>query len=184
MKTLVFLIFFIASSVGHTIALIEPSLSLGQASGDSIANSTNQTLEGSATVANFGLRYGVARKYVHLTGIFEGNFIQSDGQDMQFVPMAGVGLGWEWNLPLRTYIIMAAYGLTDDQAGMGAELSYEFSKNFWVGLRFMQVRGVVREVRNNAEVDATLKLDNIALTMSFPFEFNYPETWFKESYDY
>ncbi len=181
MKTLLCISLFISASYSHAITVFEPSLSVGQANGTTIVNSTDAKFEGSGLLANFGARYGIARSYIHLTAILEGNFFQAENQDTQFVPMLGFGLGYEWNIPLRTYIIVGAYDFRDDHTGIGFELSYEFSESFWVGLRSMQVRGGLRQAVNNTEFDARLNLDSLALTMSFPFEFEYPDRWFRKA---
>ena len=186
MRIIFLILFFSQISPGRTI--VEPSFSLGTGSlsaevdaGDStLFTGNDQQVNAEFTTGSLGVRYGVVRDYIHVTGVLEGHFITgsassadvttgSNPQEVEvesdFVTNIGVGIGWEWNIPLRTYLIIGF-------PFMGAEIDYFFSENILIGFRF-----------NRMTFDfggPDVGFNTFSATVSIPIEFDYPSNWWRK----
>ncbi len=179
-------VFFTHFAFGKTI--FEPSLSVGIGSGEASISEgalAGQSASGDGTVASFGFRYGITRRYIHLTGIVEGTVFTGDNIDPEFIGFGGIGIGYEWNIPLRTYFIAGAWDFDTDFVGTGFELSYLWSDSFWIGVRYINFKTeLVNEFTSGAvssTVAAEIDLSTVSVVVSFPFEFNYPDHWFRKT---
>lgn len=174
----------------HAKTIFEPSVSLGSGSGDVSGTIANTAVSGStsALVGNFGFRYGITRRYIHVTAMLEGAMLAGgDTTEAVFTGMLGLGIGYEWNIPLRTYLFAGAYDFDTDFVGGGIEVAYMVSESMWLGIRAASFKteakqgiettpGTTQTV-NNAQFDLT----TISLVVTFPFEFNYPDHWFRKT---
>ncbi len=176
------LIFLIAFWTHQSFAktIIEPSISLGYGTGE-VTIPGFASAEGTGTVASFGFRYGITRRYIHVTGLIEGTMFTGEDIDAEIKGFGGIGVGWEWNIPLRTYFIAGAYDFDTDFIGAGVELAYLISDKFWVGLRYIDFNSEITQTTNGADLSAEVKLSTVSLVVSFPFEFNYPDYWFRKT---
>ena len=172
----IILILLIASwtQLASAKTIFEPGISFGMGSGE-IEGVPDSSAE--ATVATFGFRYGITRRYIHVTGIVEGTFFKGEDTDAEFSGYGGLGIGYEWNIPLRTYLLLGAYDFDTDLMGTGVEVAYFFNQSFWIGARYVDFKSELSA--NN--ISAELKLSTISLIVSFPFEFNYPDHWFRKT---
>jgi hypothetical protein len=192
-----FLIILLSLSVDIVFAktIFEPSISLGSGSGsvsrtDSVL--AGQSGDGQGFVGSVGFRYGITRRYIHVTGILEGHFVTGGSadtgtptstieSDSALVGYAGLGIGYEWNIPLRTYVMLGAYEFDTDLFALGLELSYSISDSMWLGLRYSNLQANVQGSFTNVPDTARIDYNAISVTMSFPIEFNYPDHWFRKT---
>ncbi len=186
MKTLLVLAISGMVNISWAGTIFEPSVSLGSASGSisTVASDlSGQNANFSATAANFGARYGITRRYVHVTAIIEGTLWKSDQDSgVEFTPFGGLGIGWEWNIPIRTYFLVGAFEFDTDFASGGVELSYFFSDSMWLGLRYLNMKSKLDPITiGTTDVDVEASMNLISLVLSFPFEFNYPDHWFRKT---
>ena len=174
MKATLILLIFIPSIVSAK-TIFEPSLSLnnggfsGKISG---SNTISDGTEINATYSTFstGIRYGITRRYVHVTGILEGYLVnlstdQNVNTDLQFKTNIGLGIGYEWNIPLRTYVILGS-------PFSGVEFSYYFSESLMVGLKYSKMKFEF--------AGADLSVNTYGVAVSFPIEFDYPDHWWRK----
>ncbi len=174
MKTLlIFLLCLPVVSWARTI--FEPSLSLnngGYAGRITGSNTIADGTEVSTSYTNFsgGFRYGITREYIHVTAVVDGYLLMNSNDqnidtNMEFQGNVGIGLGYEWNIPLRTYVVL---GLPFSSF----ELSYFYSESFLVGMKLtrMEMEFAGTEVAYNS----------YGLTVSFPIEFEYPTYWWRK----
>lgn len=169
--------------------IVEPSLSLGMGSiSTKIQNATNipndTQINASYTTLSGGVRYGITRDYIHVTGIVDGYLVNMgkatqtiDGTATDFAPEDGIktgstfkaniglGIGYEWNIPLRTYVIIGF-------PFSSAEVSYYWNESMLVGLKYTRM-----------EMDfggTDLAINNFGVAVSFPIEFDYPSHWWRK----
>ncbi len=168
-----FLLLFPSFSFAKTI--FEPALGLttGAFKGEIPANTitpAGETVSVNYTSLAFGARYGITRRYIHVTGVVEGHLINmgsdaTDGStDLQM--NYGVGIGYEWNIPLRTY-------LTVGLPFSSVEVSYYFSETFLVGLRYNRLKMEFGGVN--------LNVNTFGVAVNFPIEFDYPNHWWRKT---
>lgn len=177
------ILFFTQTSFAKTI--FEPTLSLGSATGAATVKTEllgSTTADGGGSLASFGFRYGITRDYIHLTGILEGMYFLPGDSDMKanFTGFVGLGLGWEWNIPIRTYLITGAIEFDTDYMASGVELSYFISEKMWLGVRYLQYKAGVSSNISGASVEADVQANFVSVILSYPFEFNYPDHWFRK----
>ncbi len=170
---LVFLFFVPNFSFAKTI--FEPSLGLttGQFKGSFPGSSSLQASDISVdyTTMSIGARYGITRRYIHVTGILEGNLIKMGNDagldsNMDLQMNYGIGIGYEWNIPLRTYVTIGF-------PFSGVELSYYYSETFLIGLKYNRMK------MEFAGVD--LNVNTFGVAVNFPIEFSYPNHWWRKT---
>lgn len=179
MKHLLILLLW-TPSFSLAVTIFEPSLGLttgtfkGKVAGSNLFPSGTE-IESTQTTFNAGIRYGITRRYIHVTGILEGHLVNSstqaanggsDDSETSFQPNFGIGVGYEWNIPLRTYLILGF-------PFSSVEMSYYVSEKFLVGLKY-----------NRLEIEvagADLSVNTFGVTVNFPIEFNYPDHWWRKS---
>lgn len=183
---LIILLWLPSFSFAKTI--FEPSLGLGVGSlSDTISGSDSLTtgtqVEATYSALNAGFRYGITRRYIHVTAAVDAYIINVSGlsasntagavdvsgvgTDTQFETNIGIGIGYEWNIPLRTYIIIGS-------PFSSLEISYFFSDSFLLGFKMTRM----------AELDlagADVDVNTFGLALTFPIEFNYPDHWFRKT---
>lgn len=172
MKSILILLLF-CPQVLLAKTIVEPSLSLnsgsyeGKALGGLFTSETD--ISASYMTLSAGLRYGITREYIHVTAVADGYLINLDSPNVdastEFQGNIGVGLGYEWNIPLRTYIIIGV-------PFSSLEVSYYFTEKMMVGLRY-----------NRMTVEfggLDLNVNTYGLALSFPFEFDYPGHWWRK----
>ena len=178
-----YLIFILLLLPGFSFAktIFEPNLGLttgsfnGNLTGSINSTLANSNVEATYTSLNAGFRYGITREYIHVTAIAEGYITQISGlneptstveesTETQF--NLGLGIGYEWNIPLRTYVIIGfPYS--------GLELSYFISNSFLVGFKYTRL--------DIGFADVDINVNTYGLTVSFPIEFDYPHNWFRKN---
>ncbi len=183
MKLIMIILISSLTQLAHSKTIFEPGLSLGTGVGQITVEglSAAQTPEVQETLGTFGFRYGITRRYIHVTGILEGTFFSAGDLATQFLPFGGIGIGYEWNIPIRTYLIAGAYDFDTDYIGTGVELSYFLNESFWIGVRYIKYASEVSRDLGPTEVVADIEVNTVSLTVSFPFEFNYPDHWFRKT---
>lgn len=134
----------------------------------SIANGTN--VETTYTMFSGGFRYGISREYIHLTAVIDGYVShlgtnQNVDTSLKFDANYGLGIGWEWNIPLRTYIILGF-------PHSALEMSYFYNETMLIGFRYTRLS------MDFAGVD--LAVNSYGVTLSFPIEFDYPDHWWRK----
>lgn len=163
--------------------IFEPSLSLNTGALTSQIEGSNTISDGtevsvSYTTLSAGMRYGITREYIHVTGIVDAYMVSMGSAKIgtgataetadtktEFKANFGLGIGYEWNIPLRTYLIIGF-------PFSGLEVSYYWSETFLIGFKF-----------NRMEVDfhgADLQINTFGVALSFPFEFDYPGYWWRK----
>jgi len=176
MKIIFLTLFLLSSSHSVAATIFEPSLSLTNGSFSGNITGSNILAEGTPVEATYntfsgGIRYGITREYVHLTAVIDGYLTSlSTNQsrvntDLSFKANVGIGMGYEWNIPLRTYIILG-------MPHSGFEMSYFFSEKMILGFRF------TRLTMDYAGSELTVNTYGVA--MSFPIEFEYPSNWWRK----
>ncbi len=183
MKLILILLISSLTQLAHSKTIFEPGLTLGMGSGEAKVEgfSASQNPKGDGTVASFGFRYGITRRYIHVTGLIEGTIFAGEDVDAQFLGFGGIGIGYEWNIPIRTYLIAGAYDFDTDFIGTGVELAYFVNESFWIGVRYINFSTELTQEFGSTEISAELDLNTVSLTVSFPFEFSYPDHWFRKT---
>ena len=182
---LIFLLCFPVFS--HAKTIFEPNLGLNYGAFSERISRSDQLATGTEvsavfTALNAGFRYGITRRYMHVAAVVEGYLINVSGltatsggsavstagvaTDTIFETNIGLGIGYEWNIPLRTYIILGS-------PFSGLELSYYFSDTFTLGLKYTQMSDIEFA---GGEVDVS----TFGVAVTFPIEFNYPDHWFRK----
>ena len=158
--------------------VFEPNFGLGLASfAGRIAGAENivtgQEVEIDYTTYNLGFRYGITRRYINVTAVVEGygwsmstDRNEEEVTDM-FIGSVGLGIGYEWNIPIRTYAVIG-------MPFSSAEISYFFTESFLVGFKATRLSDVKFD-------GADLNVTTYGLTISFPIEFEYPENWWRQT---
>ena len=183
MGRLFILLFFLPQGV-FAKTIFEPHLGLTRGLyQDKIAGSSDLTngagVEAAYTSFTLGIRYGITRRYIHVTGFAEGTFSNVDGIEientttlpdqvktgLQTLFNVGLGIGYEWNIPLRTYVLIG-------NNATGIDLSYYFSSGFLLGIKFNRLKTTIADFNGN--------VNTFGLAMSFPIEFEYPTNWFRK----
>ena len=166
---MIILLFFPQVLLAKTI--FEPSVSLGRGvfKGQVASVNSNTEFEASYTTLAAGVRYGITREYIHVTAVADGYYVKTDSSaiasNSDFQGNLGIGIGYEWNIPLRTYVILGV-------PTSSVEMSYYFNETFMVGLRYN---------RMSVKIDTTdVNIDAIGVAVSFPFEFSYPSHWWRK----
>lgn len=165
----------------------EPILGLGQLSMDSsVALATNSTERSdSGIMPYFGAHLGWQVDYVHV--LFHGKYGRNFGDvfgDSNYREF-GVGVGWEWNIPLITTVIYKFSGKTnvegrDISGGSGFELQlgYFVSEDLKASFVYSAVSFDLDSVGTTTNsVDA----DFIGLSLSFPMAIPYPSEWWRKN---
>ena len=175
MKAIIFILILLPSSL-YAATIFEPSLSVGRGSfsGD-ISGVSLSGVEANYTTLSAGLRYGITREYIHVTAVADAYYVNLDSSDieseMTFQGNLGIGLGYEWNIPLRTYVIIGV-------PTSSIEVSYYFSESMILGLRYNRMSVEVGNPGSSATAD--VNINAFGLTVSFPFEFDYPGYWWRK----
>ena len=189
MKHLLILLLWVPSTA-FSKTIFEPSLGLGVgAFTGSVTGSgtvtTGTKVELQTTNFSAGVRYGITRRYIHVTAVGELHYINSSGDaytednlgnktpisgelelDNGVKGNFGIGIGYEWNIPLRTYVILGF-------PFSSLEISYYFSDAILIGLRYNRMElGVA---------GSNLNANTYGVAVSFPFEFNYPDHWWRKT---
>ncbi len=173
---LIFLSLIFTTNLSLASTIFEPSLSLtnGSFAGRIEGSSTiaaGTPIEATYNTFSGGFRYGITREYVHLTAVVDAFLTSlSTGQagvntDLDFQTNIGLGIGFEWNIPMRTYIIIGA-------PHSALEMAYFFSEKMIVGFRYSRL------TMDFAGADLTVNTYGVAL--SFPIEFEYPDNWWRK----
>ena len=179
MRILIFIL-CMSSHWADARTIFEPSLGLtygdfqGRLNGSENSTLAANEVQATYTSLNLGFRYGITRRYVHVTAIGEAYLTNVSGVNEPTASVNsstesqfnfGVGIGYEWNIPLRTYVIIGfPYS--------GLELSYYISDGFLLGLKY-----------NRLEIgfaDVDVNVNTFGLAVSFPIEFDYPSNWFRK----
>lgn len=201
MKIIYFLLPLFVSQGAWATTIFEPSVSLGSGGGSITTTNATTSTNTNASVQTFtgavGFKYGIAREYMHVTGILEGHFVGgtegnassttgstttsvASATQSNFLGFGGFGFGYEWNIPLRTYFIVGAFDFDTDFLSGGVELSYYISDSTWLGLRFINQKSQIVQRIGTTDTQAEMSLNRVSLTLSFPIEFSYPNHWFRK----
>lgn len=172
-KVLIFLIFFPQGVWAGTI--FEPNMSLqyggfaGDIQGsDLLTDGTPVNI--SYTSLSAGFRYGITRDYVHVTAVVDGYAFMSSNDvnvesAIQFVPNVGIGIGYEWNIPLRTYVVIGF-------PFSSLEVSYYLTEKYLLGFKATRMEMEF--------AGADLEFNSFGLSFSMPIEFEYPSHWWRK----
>lgn len=174
---------------GSTIFEPRVGLTAGASTGSAtipsqVTPNTSITVDGaenSYAAFNAGFQYGIRRKYVHATAILDAYYLAgtqtingASESNSSFKFGVGFGLGWEWNIPLRTTLIIGVPVIDDNVTQGGIELSYMFNEKFLLGLRYMTISS-----KFDSD-DEAMDVSTVGLTVSIPFEFDYPSYWWRK----
>lgn len=161
--------------------IFEPNLGVLSGGFDGAISGSSSVTNGTQVKASYnslvaGVRYGITRRYIHVTGVADVYLTNVSGAEVAGITTAedegfetnfnlGIGIGYEWNIPIRTYIIVGF-------PNSGLEVSYYWSETFLIGLKY-----------NRLEADfagATLNANTFGLVINFPIEFDYPSNWWRK----
>lgn len=127
-----------------------------------------------------GMNLGWSVDYVHLM-VGAGanhNFDHTAGEGGQW--NLGVGAGWEWNVPIMTTIFFRNIGGYSTNGESVSDLNFIFVE---LGLSYFireDIKANLAYSTLSKTIDsAEIKMDQIKLTLSFPFDFNYPSQWWR-----
>lgn len=165
----------------------EPILGLGQLSMDStvalVTNSTERSDSG--IMPYFGANLGWQVDYVHV--LFHGKYGRNFGDvfgDSTYREF-GVGVGWEWNIPLITTVIYKFSGKTDVDgrdisggSGFELQLGYFVSEDLKASFVYSAVSfdlDAVGVATNSVDADF------IGVSLSFPMAIAYPSEWWRKN---
>lgn len=180
MRIILILVIFSTCTWSHAKTIFEPGFSLGAGSGEVKADGL-ETSSGTGYVGTFGFRYGITRRYMQVTAVVEGTMFTGKNVDTTFAGYGGLGFGYEWNIPLRTYILLGAYNFDKDLVGPGLELAYFVNDSFWLGVRYSHYKTNLKQTVGSTEYTTELNASIIGVTLSFPIEFEYPDHWFRKT---
>jgi hypothetical protein len=148
--------------------IFEPNVSLNGGALDRTVNGVG-TVKADYTSLQGGLRYGITREYIHVTVLAEGYYLNTSSDqlttDAKFKTNLGIGVGYEWNIPIRTYITLGF-------PFSSAEVSYYYSEKMTIGLRYTQLKVEVGSSK--------LDVNTFGVAVSFPIEFDYPNYWWRK----
>jgi hypothetical protein len=176
MRFLAFLLLIQFSLTAGARTIFEPSLSVNNGGFAGAIEGSDLLADGTQIEATYsslsgGFRYGITRDYIHVTAAVDAYLFTSttNREDVemntQFVTNVGLGIGYEWNIPMRTYVIIGF-------PFSSIELSYYLSEGFIVGLK---------ATRMELEyAGADLAFNSYGLSVSFPIEFDYPTYWWRK----
>ncbi len=166
----------------EVIFYAEPLLGIGAASVEARQGLlANNSASDDGYLPYLGVNVGWQVDYVHLITHFKyGQYLGdtfTDGSYREF----GLGVGWEWNIPLITTILFkfggsAEVGNAKSTSGGGLEVSlgYFVSEDIKASLVYSSTSFGSDE--DNTSVD----MDFVGVSVSFPFELGYPSEWWRK----
>ena len=140
-----------------------------------------------------GLRFGGLYDYLYLLAdtkitmmsIDKGNNTILTGENSGFLYTAGAGIGYDWNIPIRTTAIIdfvnqiEAFNSTLTPSGLRLIVSYYWNLDFLINFEY-QSATFSQEVTAGSVTQMTdIKFQTFFVNASFPFEFSDPKTSWK-----
>ena len=149
----------------------------------SYKNSSGGGTTDSVVSPSVGFKFGYFVRYVYLVADARYTIInakESVAEGSPALTSYGVGIGWDWNLPIRTFFgldINSSMTVQDSKisgSGKRFALGYYLSLNALLSLEIVSHK--LSDDNSGIDVTATQTL----ITFSFPIEFVYPQTSWKD----
>lgn len=185
-RIFIFLLFF-HSSVTMASMYFEPVVGYGLGTAKTTVQSTttSSSNETAYISPSIGFKFGYHVDYVYVILDARYSIINIADASIGASPSMtnlGVAVGWDWNLPIRTFIgfdIKAdSLILGERTTGTGQRLGigYYLNLNTLMSLEFV----TFKTTGSAGSVDLEMTSSYSLLTFSFPLDFTYPETSWKD----
>lgn len=180
--SLIFIILLV-SSLSQASMYFEPTVGYGKGSAKV---STSSELSADTYVSpSVGFKFGYFVDYVYLVADVRYsiiNVMELPTSSSQTHTNIGVGVAWDWNLPIRTYL---ALDLNTNANIEGSNLrgsGTRFGLGYYLSLNtLLSVEFVSTKFTGETEVvDVEATYSTTMITFSFPIEFIYPQTSWKD----
>ncbi len=165
----------------------EPIVGYGNGTANITVESTSTTTTSSKSfiAPAIGFKFGYFVKYVYL--VMDARYsLQSLGEATtgSTAPLTnlGVAIGWDWDIPIRTFFGMdtkadtTINGTSAPGTGSRIGLGYYINLETLVSLEFVTSKSTT----TIGTSDVSASYSHTMVTFSFPFEFIYPETSWKD----
>ncbi len=174
------------------VGYFEPNISYSQGSYGIKATSTvDDTL--STQGLTLGARFGGVYDYLYLVLDAKATFMNFAKGDSTFFTdddtsvfiSAGAGIGVDWNIPIRTTLTMdlnnsvSPFDVDFSASGYRAIVSYYFNPDFLINFEYQAMDQTANSELSGSTVETEQTLTVISVGISFPFEFTYPQTSWK-----
>ena len=183
--SLVFSTFFPISSFANMY--FEPLVGYGLGSSSlSIEGASTTSISSSSYVSpSVGFKFGYFVEYVYAVLDLRYsilNITQTSSGSSPGLTNIGLSVGWDWNLPIRTFIgidLRASTTIAETNlSGTGTRFGIGYYLNLDTLLSLEFAKSKSTGTSGSTDVEASISYTMI--TFSFPFEFNYPETSWKD----
>ena len=180
--SLIFCILLISNSVFASM-YFEPVVGYGF--GSSKISTTSTSSADAYLSPSVGFKFGYFVKYVYVVTDFRYSILnikESPSESSPALTNMGLGIGWDWNIPIRTFIgidFRASTTISDNSLSGSAQrfaLGYYLDLDTLLSLEFISSK-------MSADVSGTdieFTYSQTMVTFSFPIEFMYPQTSWKD----
>ncbi len=187
LRCLLFFILFFASSLSLGSLYFEPIVGYGKGSANTTVLSGGTTASSNEVYVSpsLGFKFGYFAEYVYLAldaRYSMVNFMGGSSNSSPALTNMGLSLGWDWNLPIRTFFGFDfradsnIYKARTTGVGQRIGIGYYLNLKTLVSLEFVNFKTSGTAGTADIEVGGSYTL----LTFSFPIEFTYPETSWKD----
>ncbi|MCB0355760.1 MAG: hypothetical protein KDD40_02075 [Bdellovibrionales bacterium] len=175
-----FFIFFCSQNIFASM-YFEPVAGYGKGTSDLNTAKANTYISPSV-----GFKFGYFVRYVYLVGDIRYsvlNITEESSDSSPGVTSYGIGVGWDWNIPIRTFIgfdLKASTSINGNSfsgSGQRIGIGYYLSLNTLLSIEFVSQK-MTFETSSSTEID--FNNSQTLLTFSFPVEFMYPQTSWKD----
>lgn len=192
LKTLLLYVFLFAAAPAYASMFFEPLVGYGKGTlkysevqGSTIEDEASPPVYLSPIV---GARFGYFVDYVYITadvryGIF--NVQDASTNSSPYITTMAISLGWDWNLPIRTYFNFDIrsefdYGSVNySGSGQRFGIGYYLNLDTLLSVEFASASASYEYTSNNVTYNRDINYNYTMLVLSFPIEFIYPQTSWK-----
>lgn len=158
---------------------------VGYGKGSTSLSATTDGSYSTYTSPSVGFKFGYFVDYVYVVTDFRYSIVNLSGLpagSSQAQTNIGIGLGWDWNIPIRTFLGLDlrvssnVFGTTLSGGGSRYAIGYYLNMDTLLSLEF--IRAALGGDAGSLEIDASYT--TTLVTLSFPIEFLYPQTKWKD----